>query len=139
MRTTKRVKRLCTISALGLMMVLGTAQVALATSQYYNFNQNVPRFGFVYSSDKTLPNNTAFKTRLDSCTANDGSGQGQYGVYFRAINRANNTTIKNTPDVRPGSGTHTLINAISTGSRTVYIGLQAEGTSPVTAKGYWYY
>lgn len=132
-------RRIVSIGAFVLLAMIGTAQAALATTAHYTFYKNVPRYGFVNSSNKTLPNNISFRTRLDKCTANDGSGQGQYGVYYRAYLASNNTVIKNTPDVRPGSGYHTLINSVSTGSRVVYIGLQAEGTSAVTAEGYWYY
>jgi hypothetical protein len=127
------------VAAIVVALTLGSVQTAFASSTvHYTFSENVPPTGFVHSSVKNVNAGVVFKTDLQACYASDGSSQGTKGVYFRAYNNSNNGVIQNTSGVKAGSGVHTLINSV-TYTRDVYIGLQAMGTSYVTAAGYWYY
>lgn len=130
-------KRMVAIVLLVAIATLGTAQAALASTVHYRFYRNVPNYGWVYSSNKSLLAGVSFRTRLDSCIANNGSSQGSLGVLMKPMNASNNTPIGTYTKVLPGQY-KTLISA-TTSNRTVYIGLQAVGTQYVTADGYWYY
>ncbi|MBE0448550.1 MAG: hypothetical protein IBX64_10720 [Actinobacteria bacterium] len=133
-----RTKRLVIVTVLASMAMLGAAQAASATTQYYNFDKNVPTTGWVYSSTKTLPAGINFDARLDYCSSNDGSSQGSLGVLFKPVNASNLTALAPYTKLLPGSARTTLLQKASY-TRSIKIGLQAVGTQYVTARGYWFY
>lgn len=129
-------KKHVTVLALALMMVMGTAQAAFATSQYYHFNDNIPNIGWVSSTYKTLPAGIDFRTTLSTCTAVDGSSQGALGVLMKPVRSDQYQYAYKT--VKPGY-TNYLLLSHTTSSRSVRIDQQAVGTSYVDDTGYWYY
>jgi len=131
------VKNRYRVLALALVMVIGTTQLAWATSQYYHFDDNVPPVGWISSSYKTLPRGISFRTTLLSCTAVDGSNQGSKGVLMKPVRSDQYQYAYK--KVLPGYQNYALLGANQTYSRTIRIDQQAVGTSYVDDRGYWYF